>query len=186
MFLWSIKLNSNLPLWSGCWVSSMQCRSRFVVDCSLHSVWSCPHRNLRVCPCMSDLTPPSSDPAPFYCCKAQKKRGCVSFMMLSTKAINWKWCGNYTDPEKQWAAVTTQRGDTSEPPHVCWPPCCRLTCQGQSSMTAFVPPTIRSWEPACPQSDKQHHFVKIIFFTVVHFTNPHFYCMSLLFYPSRS
>lgn len=40
----------------------------------------------------------------------------------------------YTDPAKQCAAVTTQRGDNSEPPHTCRPPCCRLTCQGQSSM----------------------------------------------------
>lgn len=57
-------------------------------------------------------------------------------------------------PVKQWAAVTTQRGDTSEPPHTWWPPCCRLTCQGQSSMKASVPPTIRSCEPTSPQSEK--------------------------------
>lgn len=71
--------------------------------------------------------------------------------------IHWKW--NYIYPVKQWAAVATQRGDTSEPPHTCWPPCCRLTCQGQSSMKASVPPTIRSWEPTSPQSDKQRHLV---------------------------
>lgn len=50
----------------------------------------------------------------------------------------------YADPAKQCAAVTTQRGDTNEPPHTCCPPCCRLTCQGQSSMKASVPPTMRS------------------------------------------
>lgn len=59
-------------------------------------------------------------------------------------------------PLKQWAAVTTQRGDTSDPPHVCWPPCCRLTCQGQSSIKASEPPTIRSWDPACPQSEQDN------------------------------
>ena len=57
---------------------------------------------------------------------------------------------------KQWAAVATQRGDTKEPPHTCWPPCCRLTCQGQSSMRASVPPTMRSSLPTSPQSKKKN------------------------------
>lgn len=92
----------------------------------------------------------------------ESKVGNVSngWWLSVNQEIHWNgiyW--NCTDPVKQWAAVATQCGDTSEPPHTCWPPCCRLTCQGQSSMKASVPPTIRSWEPTCPQSDKQRHLV---------------------------
>lgn len=58
-----------------------------------------------------------------------------------------------TDPEKQCAAVTTQREDTSDPPQVCCPFCCRLTCHGQSSIDTSSPPTIRSDRPRSPQSD---------------------------------
>lgn len=57
-------------------------------------------------------------------------------------------------PVKQWAAVTTQRGDTSEPPHVCWPDRCRLTCHGQWSMDVSVPPTMRCSGPTFPQSEQ--------------------------------
>lgn len=88
------KLNSNLPLWLGCWVSSVLCHSRFVLDCSLHSVWSCPRMSLPLCPCMSGLTPLSSDSAPFYCCKPQKKRARRKCEHESTNkmGIHWKWC----------------------------------------------------------------------------------------------
>lgn len=91
----------------------------------------------------------------------------VTLWFTPRKDIYWNgFHGNQTDPEKQWAAVTTQRGDTSVPPHVCWPPCCRLTCQGQCSIEASVPPTIRPSETTEPQSDKEEHLVKIT--TVVH------------------
>lgn len=74
VFFISIKLNSNLQHWSGCWVSSLLCHNRFEPDCSLRLRWSCPHRSLPVSPCMSGLTQLSSDSAPFYCWRAQKKR----------------------------------------------------------------------------------------------------------------
>lgn len=79
--------------------------------------------------------------------------------MLTTKEVENGVYGNYTDSVKQWAAVATQCGDTREPPQIWLPPICRLTCQGQSSMTASEPPTIRSWEPTSPQSENKEHFL---------------------------
>lgn len=154
----STEWNSNLPRWSGCWASSVQYHSRFGLDCSLHSLWSCPHRNLPVCPCVSGLTPLSSDRVPFYSCNVQREQG-GSMSQSCWKSIGNDTHGSNSDPVKQCAAVRTQRGETSEPPHTWCPPCCRLTCQGQSSITASVPPTIRSWEPTCPQSDKWFFFI---------------------------
>ena len=46
-------------------------------------------------------------------------------------------------PWKQWAADTTQWGETSEPPHHCVPFNRRATCQGQAPSSLWLPPTIR-------------------------------------------
>lgn len=44
--------------------------------------------------------------------------------------------------------MTTQRGETTDPPQTCLPLQCRLTCHPHSSSAASVPPTIRRPSPA--------------------------------------
>lgn len=93
----SIKTSSNLQLWSGCWVSSGLHHSRFVMGCSFHSLWFCPHRNLLMCPCTSGLTPLSSDSAPLYCCLVYRKFTKRKYeqgyaWLLRTEEIYWRLC----------------------------------------------------------------------------------------------
>lgn len=60
------------------------------------------------------------------------------------------WCPSFyvcSYSTKQWAAVTTQRGETMEPPQTCLPLQCKLTCHPHSSSAASVPPTIRRPSP---------------------------------------
>lgn len=52
----------------------------------------------------------------------------------------------------QCAAVTTQRGASTEPPHVCREPRATLACQGQRPGATACPPTIRAASGLAPHS----------------------------------
>lgn len=53
---------------------------------------------------------------------------------------------------KQWAAVRTHRGSMMLPPQMCSFLYCKLTCQGQVSMAAGLPPSTRGVLMLSPQS----------------------------------
>lgn len=61
---------------------------------------------------------------------------------------------------KQWAAVRTHWSLMREPPQKWLPLRCRLTCHGQSPAAALLPPTIRLFSGAVPQSERQR--VKVV------------------------